>query len=694
MAKPAIGTELFDAFETFEAGINSGIAPRLLAKNQLAFMNNGTLRGTYPLQRPPFRTLTINYGGSASLQAAVEQGLWQGCTQRLAVSSATAAIPNEVSIVAQIGGRLFQFIMGTGSVVTCKEVTIAGDPNSSTLTQAWLWQAEHWVIVNNGQANPIFLDLDTHIAVRSNSLSRVQQNAVIGASFTIPAVGANVTINFTGGTSGAGNPANGTTINVLGVGQFSVINNAAFPNVICANINALPVGGLVTAPGTITWVNGTPQLPPGRMGAYWRGRIWMALTDGTSFIAGDQVGGSSGTFAQNFKDAILNITENIYLAGGGNFFVPGNVGQIQAIVPTATLDSSLGQGPLAILTDTTVFSVNAPVDRLTWQNLTNPILTESLLSNGGVGQNSTVPANGDTLFRAIDGIRSLILGRRDFDTWGNVPQSREVDRIVTADSPSLLPFGSAIVFDNRLLMTAKPTVSNQGTFHPGMIALNFDPLSSLQGKLPSIYDGVWQGINVLQLTVGSISNVQRGFAFHFNNIAVPNRIELWEILTTPKDSLISTYVPTFNEIYDNGSQPVTMYFESPELVFGLKDDRDRALLQMQDGEIWVDSLIGTVVFQSFYKPDQYPCWIPWFSWEECSNVTGGGNLGFRPRMGMGKPPLVCDPNNANRPLSWGYTFQFKLIVTGHCIVKGARFRATVMAEPMIAKPNCIPICTT
>lgn len=694
MPKPEIGTILFDSFETFEGGINSGIAPRLLGRNKLAFMNNGTVRGTYPLQRPPYRTLTIDYGGDADLQAAVEQGLWQGCTQRLCVSSATATPPNQVSIVAQIGGRLFQFIMGTGTTVTCREVTVVGDPNSATLTQAWLWQAEHWVIVNNGAASPIFFDLDAGTSVRSNALSRTAQNAVTGADFTIPAVGSNVTINFSGGTSGAGNPANGTTVNVLGVGQFTVINNAGFPNIVCANINALPVGGLVVAPGTITWSNGTPQLPAGRMGAYWRGRIWMALTDGTSFLAGDQVGGSSGTFAQNFKDAILNITENIYLAGGGNFFVPGNVGQIQAIVPTATLDASLGQGPLAILTDTTVFSVNAPVDRLTWQNLTNPILTESLLTNGGVGQNSTVPANGDTLFRSIDGIRSLILGRREFATWGNVPQSREVDRIVVADNPALLPFGSAIVFDNRLLMTAKPTVSAQGVFHPGLIALNFDPLSSIEGKLPSVYDGVWQGINVLQLTVGSINNIQRGFAFHLNNIVTPNRIELWEILTTPKDALVDTYVPTFAEIYDQGTQPVTMYFESPELDFGLRDNRDRSLLQMEDGEIWVDSLIGTVVFQTYYKPDSYPCWIPWFSWEECSNITGGGNLGFRPRMGLGKPPLVCDAVNVNRPISWGYTFQFKLVMTGHCIVRGAKFRASVKSEPLIAKQNCSPLCLT
>jgi hypothetical protein len=61
-------------------------------------------------------------------------------------------------------------------------------------------------------------------------------------------------------------------------------------------------------------------------------------------------------------------------------------------------------------------------------------------------------------------------------------------------------------------------------------------------------------------------------------------------------------------------------------------------------------------------------------------------------MGMGKPDMVCAASNEDRPFTWGYTFQFKLVVTGHCIIKGARFRATVKAEPKIAKPNCELIC--
>ena len=38
-----------------------------------------------------------------------------------------------------------------------------------------------------------------------------------------------------------------------------------------------------------------PELPPGRMGAYNQGRVWQSGANGISFIAGDIVGGPSGS---------------------------------------------------------------------------------------------------------------------------------------------------------------------------------------------------------------------------------------------------------------------------------------------------------------------------------------------------------------------------------------------------------------
>lgn len=683
--QPKPPLELIDAMTVFPAGMDSGISPELIPKNQLAFASNVTVRGSYVTHRPPFTDVALQFV-SPSDQTAFETGLWQG--------GCWAQPPNSPEgLVCSISGNIW-FIEISGStgivslitpIFTDLAYTVPGPSNPPANPQAWLWQAEKWVIINDGASDPIFLDLSTMKARRSQVQSRVTNNATINANFVIPTIGVNVTVTFSAATG----LLNGQLVNVWGVGQFTVFDNTLDPIVILTNVNGLPVGDTVVAPGTVTWTTGTSELPPGRMGAYWRGRIWESLTDGIQFLAGDIVGGPSGTLAENFVDAILKITENTYLAGGGNFRIPGNIDHIQAMVPLPVLDASMGQGQLAILTSTTVFTVNASVDRLTWQTMQNPILTEGLLSNGGLGQYSTVQANGDIIFRAVDGIRSYVLGRREFDTWGNVPISQEMARVLDLDAIDLLPFSSAVIFDNRLLMTTAPNATAQGVFWAGLVALNFDPLSTLRGKLPSVYDGLWKGMNTLQLVTGFFGRKQRAFSFVMN--ANQNAIKLTEILETPSDIQTPNFIITTPDIYDNGVEPITLEFET-SYFFRPQDRRVQPYLQLMDGEIAVDILVGTVKFRAYWKPDQYPCWIPWVSWSECAELGDNSRPQFRPRMGFGRPPVsFCDPST-NRPLVEGYEFQVKMIITGHCRVRAIRCRAVVKPEPKFSAPACDAIC--
>lgn len=679
-ATSANGTELLDGFTVFDAGMNSGIAPSLLKKNQLAWLNNGTVRGTYATPRPPWYNRAITYPDAAT-QAAVEQGRFQG-------SCWAQPDSGPESLLALISGRLFEFII-VGNVVTCFDRTIAGDPNDATAPQAWLWQAEKWVFVTNGVDLPLYFNTSTKVTVRSTGVP-VGVIGTTAADFTIPAVGA-----ATGApvAATANWPANGTRVTFGTVGEFEITAGGGTPNATLQTISSGYVGSIIVTGSQFSYSVTQAQFPVGRQGAYWKGRVWMALADGVQFVAGDISGGPSGTLAENFRDAVLFITENSYLTGGGNFSIPGAVGKITAMVPIAELDVSLGQGQLAVLTPMCVFTVNCTTDRLEWQQMTNPILTVSLISNGGQGQYSTVPANGDTIFRSVDGIRSLILARREFATWGNVPISREMDRIVPLDNPLLLPFGSAIVLENRMLMTVGPVAADaSGVYHKGFVALNFDPLSSLAGKAASVYDGLWTGPNALQLVKGYFNNVERGFFWKLNTDLIPNIIELWEIMPTPQDILSNRATVTDANIYDNGITPIQMTIESPELNCDETDPKLRTYKRLLDGVVFVDCLVGRVDFEAYYKPDQYSCWVPWINWTECATNDTGLELQFRPEMGMGTPdPRLCDPVT-DRPFIEGFTFQFKLVVLGHCRIKGARFRFAVKADPKFKAPNCLPLC--
>jgi len=420
----------------------------------------------------------------------------------------------------------------------------------------------------------------------------------------------------------------------------------------------------------------------------------MALANAKDYVAGDIVGGPSGTKALNFRDAILNITENSFLTGGGTFTVPGSIGDIKAMIFTAQTDTALGQGPLMIFTPTHVFSNNAPVDRLTWQSLTNPIQTESAIGNGGLGQDNTFIVNSDTAYRSVDGIRSLILSSQDFNTWIRTPISHEVERVLNRDNQALLAFGSGVFFDNRTLMTASPISTPQGVYHQALVALNTDLLTTVREKKPPAYDGIWVGMNLFSQVTGQFSAVERCYQFVYNSVL--QTLELWELMKESDADVENQGVVPIIGDQNITSQPIEWWFESPTL-FRETDVSRRTFKRLVNGEIYVDKLVGRVDFQAFYKPDQYPCWIPWLNWSECAVQNTGvppdnNKPAFKPRMGLGSPSMnACDPFT-NRPFPLGYSYQFKLVITGQCEFIGAKFKATTEPEPEFAPPSCNPIC--
>lgn len=683
-----------DGFSSLEGGVNSGIAPLLLPRNQLSFATNITVRGSYPTHRPPYIKQTLNFGGDEALQTSFLKGLWQGaCYYKPDTGSE--------SLICSISGHLFKLTPSvSGWVIT--DVSVPGDYNNPSVTQSWLWQAEKWIIQTDGTtALPVFFDGTSSRRSIGNVLQMLNITAagtdVAGTNNTLPTTGGSLYVNLLMAPAPAW--AVGTPIIGVGIGEYVVAAQVSATRYELTRTydpggtSPIKGGTVITMPQNIY-----PELPSGRMGAYGMGRLWMSLIDGKQFLAGDINGALSGTIGNNYRDAVLRVSENSYLAGGGYFSTPGAWGDIRAMIFTSTLDTSMGQGPLLVLTPTRTFSCWAPTDRTTWANVTNPILTEALITNGAEGHYSTVTANGDAIFRAVDGIRSLVIGRRDFQTWGNVPISGEMDRVLSLDTEELLVYSSAIVFDNRLLMTAGPSaVPGRGVFHPGLVALNFDPLSTMRSKAPSVYDGLWTGVNALQLVVGRFSSTERAFAFTYN--LTTEEIELYEIMPTPRDVFSTEEWPLDIEIYDNEIEPITWTGES-SVVFKAEDFREQPFHRLNDGELIIDNLIGTVDFELYYKPDQYPCWVPWFNWSECAPKTAPNSKPqFRPRMGLGEPPIrdalgnsLCDPIT-NRPFREGYTFQIKWIIRGHCRVLGFRAKAILAPDPQFAPQQCKRPCS-
>ena len=410
------------------------------------------------------------------------------------------------------------------------------------------------------------------------------------------------------------------------------------------------------------------EVPIGSVMAYNKGRLWVTLPDRKSFVAGDL----AYSLTQSTAD-ILSFTENTFLNGGGSFVVGEDAGDIVAMRSIAIQDTTTGQGPLQVFTTQGVISIDAPFDRDQWQNLQSPIQTISNLAAGAVSQNSTINVNGDIWFRADDGIRSFSIARRDHGTWVNTPLSTEVSRTLDDDNRPALRFGSAALFDNRLLQLASPyqyadSAGNvHGYVHQGIVALDFHPVSGMFSRSQPSWEGVWTGLLVLQIVHQPDSN--RCYLFTIN--PADDTIEMWELSRGDK--------------FDSQDSPIQWVIETPSYRF--RDD-GWSYKRLRTASIWYDRLTGQIDFTSKFRADAEPIWQAHHSWQEqatykdCNLVPCDTPLNYREqyrsRVRLPEFPIDCD-EATGKPYSDGYSFAMRLEITGFAQIK--RLRLEGMEKP-------------
>lgn len=406
------------------------------------------------------------------------------------------------------------------------------------------------------------------------------------------------------------------------------------------------------------------EIKTGTVMRYCQGRIAYSLPDGFSFRVTDLIGSqASGTAANKYRDAVLKETENTFLNEGGDFSVPGNSGGIRAMAVPAMLDTSMGQGPLQVFTQNTVFSLNTPIDRTIWKDVTYPIQTVSQISRGAEGDRSTIVHNGDIFYRSLDGIRSFKMARQDYAQWRMTPISIEEILYMRGDQEMLLPYGSAAVFDNRKLDTVSPRYTSHGICHLGLAVLDFNIVSGMRTKLPPVWEGMWTGLRVLQILKGKFYGGERCFMFTLNSST--NAIELWELST--------------DEQFDNGSTRIQWAFETREFDLGREYERKR----LEGADIYMERLIDTVDFSLSFRPDSWPGWVAWKTWQECATFTqcldtlngtcptlGNYQTQYRPRVRITQPPDTCYNKRLMRDC---YKMQGRLAITGPAKIHQMRF---------------------
>lgn len=612
-------------------GVNSGSHPSLLAPDQLAWATNVTLRGGFPRTRPIFVRRILTFSN-------IEQQFWFN-TNRVQ-GWALFKNPNGNLIIVAVAGRLFA--------------------------------------------------VDTNFAVTEIT---PQLAALTTAAFAVPIVGSTVAINVsTSAGMIAGYPLNisGTTYQITNVNNLVVTirNLDGTPAVVVASGTGIsypdvndPTPDLVWMKQALQWLviqndrdsalifdgsaarrsnvlGDKPEVPSGAMMEYAEGRLWVVTNARKQIAAGD-------LFDPFNLNSAITFSEELVAGQTGRFVMPTGESEITGIKVIPNLDTSQGQGPLLVFTEDAIGSINVPYNRAIWktQNYALTRLVQSMY--GGMGQDSIVVVNGDIWNRAKDGLRTFIMAAAAFNEWGNVPQSREVSRLINSDTRSLLKFASGILFDNRLLMTYGPERTPNGVQHRGIVALDFDVISALLKRDMPIYDGGWTGVRPTKLLVGQFGGDERAFALCLND---NGENELWEIMREFGD--------------DNYSTRIRAAIETRSFIW----KNPFSLKQLDTAEFFVDEMLGTVDWALRWKPDFSPCW---FQWGEATTCVRQNNCpppttgclpmvrydpGFRSRLGFGRPPNDCEPHD-EKPAKICYRSQVRLEWRGNVGVKMVLLRA-------------------
>lgn len=660
MADPS---RLYDGFNQISGGVDGGQSPSLIGPDQAAFAINLTFRGSYPTPRPIYANIPINvpdnlvsrwtgkYQGHMPYDGESGQSGWI-----VSRGGKLFFIPYQTRVLAEITPQL-PIVTTADFTVPAPAATVLVAINSETAIATG-----ETVYIDSGQYTVTnrFLDelLLTYIGGAANAVA-LAGNSVNDTPTT-------QIIEF------QTNPSDFDFIFMFQAENYGIILAGQHKTIIFN--------------GSTCRQAGLDEIPPGVLGVYGWGRIWICNPDRRTFVAGDLVFGPSGTVQNGFRDAILKFTENDFLNEGGTFGVPYNAGPITAMQFLAAQDTSLGTGVLLVTTTNMVFSVNAPVDRTTWKNLTYPIQSIALLDYGPEGPRSAVPINGDMWYRSSDGFRSFIVARRLFGSPGNTPMSHEISPIVDEDDDTLLFYGSGMFFDNRLLQTVSPVWTANGIIHRGLVAMNFDEVSNLRQKLPAIWEGLWTGLNVLQVSKARINQVERGFIFAWGS-----DIEIWEIVEDGYYDLIAGARNQVPAVMETRSHDFTRPFD---------------LKWLRMFELYADEIVDNAAVTVKFRPDQYPGWTTWGTINFCAPVSQCDIISplsgacavwkmrarqYSARATLGQPPELCNAIT-NRPLSWGHEFQLRLEITG-CRLRMARIHANVQTVPMEGQCQSSVTCT-
>ena len=485
-------------------------------------------------------------------------------------------------------------------------------------------------------------------------------------------------------------------------------------------VHGLTVGTIITIQGLVseTLLNGTYTIL-----TVPTTKSFTVASNVVNITSDTGVGGTVSAFNTGADTDLLSFTETTFISEGGVINIPTALGAITNMSFVPLQDTSTGQGDMVVLCSNGAVSLAVSNVRTSWSSTLG--FQRVLYQNIGAVSDSSIVVNGDLFFRSLDGngIRSYRSARAEFQGYGQVPVSAEIDPILTQDTQGLLSNVSFGYLNDRLLMTCwpsqtPPVSSNNGSpdyttsgvlsgvtqapgtnmaanmdylvgqpvpiLHGGVAVLDFRSTANGHSTAKAAFDGVWTGLNVLKILSGKDNGKQRAFLIAYNPTSVSGSTAgytLWEVIENAESDLGA-----------QGNVPISSTIITRSFNFNKVMDMKK-LLRL---DLWFDSIEGgpnrSLTLSAEYRPDDFPTWISWatdtktFNTETTTYTSSSTPYpylydGYAPQLRLPTPAVSSNSMSA-KPAYLGYDFNFRIKWTGHARCGRLLIHALQVVEPV------------
>lgn len=435
---------------------------------------------------------------------------------------------------------------------------------------------------------------------------------------------------------------------------------------ICQDGTSEPViinwdGTLANSRYAYKMANGDPinEVPIGYSMAYGHGRLFVALKQIGANVVDRKYFAASDIFMANDIPALLGFSETEYLAGGGAFGLPNELGRIRGMEFIRNAPSGSGYGSLIVFAENgaSAFAVNQP--RADWQD--NDISQVLFVDAGTLAHRSILPVNNDIAYRGFDGLRTIgysaaTLGGSSGGLH-NEPISTEMEDVFDIDTWINQEFPSIANVNDRLYVTVAGDATTPNIFK-AVASLDSTVIASHGAVTPSIFDGIWTGLDFLQILRLEYEDRDRLFAISRNS---QGRNELY-------------YLDEDGYQDEGSSQPKCRIYTR---VFDFEQPLPFRKRRFKYADVCFSEIVGKLDAKLYYREYGYELWNETDAMSIEANPAGYSQARHKVRFQPHGNP--CNPVT-KRDAQVGYKFQFCIQWEGKAKIDSARFVVDDMEE--------------